>query len=106
MSNKETVLNLLTKSGPLSRDEISRETGLGVQQTNNTLHGLKVDGLAIKNPSNNLWSTLGQAVPVLTAREGVKLDIGDLLEVAGKLHDGTMIVRTLEEQTVYSIYEL
>ena len=110
----QTVENILDGGGAMTNNAIAAMTDLNTQQVATSLNQLKHTGKVSKQLVSGgpaLWSLTASPVKV-KVKPAVEfkpliLLIGDLLEVAGRKADGTVVVRTLEApQTMYTIEEV
>ena len=112
----QTVENILDGGGAMTNNAIAAMTDLNTQQVATGLNQLKHTGKVSKQLVSGgpaLWSLTASPVKVKAkpafkpAFKPLILLVGDLLEVAGRKTDGTVVVRTLEvPQTMYTIEEV
>jgi len=109
----QTVEDTLMNDGAMTNNAIAVITGMSTQQVATSLNQLKHAEKVHKQPVKggpSLWSI---AAPPVKVKPGKPVYmplipvVGDLLEVAGRKADGTVVVRTLEApNTMYTIQEV
>lgn len=110
----QIVEDILVANGTLTNNAIAAMTNMNTQQVATSLNQLKHTGKVHKQLVSGgpaLWSMIAtptkvKVKPVVEFKPLIML-VGDLLEVAGRKKDGTIIVRTLEApNTIYAIQEV
>lgn len=112
----QIVEDILIANGAMTNNAIAAMTYLNTQQVATSLNQLKHTGKVTKTLVEGgpaLWVPIMSAPPVkVRVKPAMEFKplimlVGDLLEVAGRKADGTIVVRTLEvPNTIYTIQEV